>query len=50
MQRNEPRRTRVFTPVTVRMVMNAQARPDDVCEFDGDPISDIILVGRLIRR
>lgn len=49
-QTNEPRKTKVFTPVTVRMVMNAQPRPDDVCEFEGDPINDIILTGRLIRR
>ena len=30
--------------------MNAQSRPDDICEFEGDPINDIILAGRLIRR
>ena len=30
--------------------MNAQPRPDDICEFEGDPINDIILTGRLIRR
>ena len=40
----------MFTPVTVRMVMNAVSRPDDVCEFEGEPINDIILTGRLIRR
>jgi hypothetical protein len=49
-QQNEPRKSKVFTPVTVRMVMNAQPRPDDICEFEGDPINDIILTGRLIRR
>jgi len=43
------RRSKVFTPVTLRMVYMAQPRPDDVCEFDGDPISDVILVGRLLR-
>jgi hypothetical protein len=48
---NEPqRKSKVFAPVTVRMIMNAQTRPDDVCEFEGEPISDIILLGRLIRR
>lgn len=47
---NEPRKSKVFTPVTVRMIMNSQPRPDDICEFDGDPINDIILVGRLLRR
>lgn len=25
-------------------------RPDDVCEYDGDPINDIILCGRILRR
>ena len=46
----DTRRSKVFTPVTVRMIMNSQPRPDDICEFDGDPINDIILVGRLLRR
>jgi hypothetical protein len=33
------------------MVQQAQPRPDDVCEFEGgDPITDIILTGRLLRR
>ena len=30
--------------------MNSLPRPDDICEFEGDPISDIILCGRLLRR
>ena len=40
----------MFTPVTVRMVSASQPRLDDVCEYDGDAINDIILVGRLLRR
>lgn len=44
------RKAKVFTPVTVKMVSNAQPRPDDVCEYDGDPINDIILCGRILRR
>jgi RPA family protein len=32
------------------MVLNSRPRPDDICEFDGDPINDIILCGRLLRR
>ena len=50
MRRDGQRKQKVFTPVTVRMVMNSQPRPDDICEFDGDPINDIILTGRLLRR
>lgn len=45
------KRSKVFTPVTLKMVQQAQPRPDDVCEFEGgDPITDIILTGRLLRR
>ena len=44
------KRSKVFTPVTLKMVHYAQPRPDDVCEFEGDPISDVILIGRLLRR
>jgi hypothetical protein len=45
------KRSKVFTPVTLKMVMNAMPRPDDICEFEGgDPITDIILVGRILRR
>jgi len=44
------RKTKVFTPVTVKMVSKSLPRIDDVCEYDGDPINDIILVGRILRR
>jgi hypothetical protein len=47
---NGQKKSKVFTPVTVRMIMNSLPRPDDICEFEGDPISDIILCGRLLRR
>lgn len=46
----ERRKAKVFTPVTVKMVRNAQPRPDDVCEYDGDPINDIIICGLILRR
>lgn len=49
-QTQERRKAKVFTPVTVKMVANSQPRPDDVCEYDGDPINDIILCGRILRR
>jgi hypothetical protein len=32
------------------MVHLSQPRPDDVCEFEGEPINDIIIVGRLLRK
>jgi hypothetical protein len=41
---------KVFTPVTIKMITQSQPRPDDICEFDGDPINDVILVGRLLKK
>lgn len=32
------------------MVYQSHPRPDDVCEFDGEPLNDVIVVGRLLRR
>ncbi len=32
------------------MVYQSKPRPDDVCEFDGEPMNDVIIVGRLLRR
>ena len=32
------------------MVARSQPRPDDICEFFGEPITDIILVGRLLKK
>lgn len=32
------------------MIADAQPRPDDVCEIDGEQLNDIILVGRLITK
>lgn len=31
----------------MKMIKEAQPRPDDVCEIDGDSINDIIIVGRV---
>lgn len=41
------RKNKVFTPVTMKMIAEAQPRPDDVCDIDGEPINDIIIVGRV---
>jgi len=46
----EVRKSKVFCPVTNEIIRRALPRPDDICEFLGDAINDIILVGRLIRR
>lgn len=46
----QQKKSKVFTPVSVKMVQQSQPRPDDVCEFDGDPVNDIIIVGRLLRK
>ena len=46
----ERRKAKVFTPVTVKMVANAQPRPDDVCEIEGENIAEIIIVGRVVER
>lgn len=35
------RKNRVFAPVTMKMIHEAQPRPDDVCEIDGDSINDV---------
>ena len=32
------------------MVFQSKPRPDDVGEFDGEPLYDVIIVGRLLRR
>ena len=34
-------KNRVFVPVTLKMVADAQPRPDDVCEIDGEAINDV---------
>jgi len=44
------RKNRVFAPVTMKMIHEASPRPDDVCEIEGEPINDIIIVGRVIQR
>ena len=35
------RKNRVFAPVTLKMIEEAQPRPDDVCEIDGDQINEV---------
>lgn len=37
----QKRKNRVFAPVTMKMIQEAQPRPDDVCEIDGDAINDV---------
>mmetsp|Transcript_42241 Transcript_42241/g.30933 ORF Transcript_42241/g.30933 Transcript_42241/m.30933 type:complete len:134 (+) Transcript_42241:76-477(+) len=44
---NKPR-PRVFVPVTLKMVEEAQIRPDDQCEIDGEAVTEIVFVGRVI--
>ena len=43
-------RSRVFTPVTSFMIEQLNPGPDDVCEFSGEPISEVAIVGRLVSR
>ena len=31
----------MFAPVTLKMIEEAQPRPDDVCEIDGDQINEV---------
>ena len=35
------RKNRVFAPVTMKMIQEANPRPDDVCEIEGEPINDV---------
>ena len=34
----------------MKMIQEANPRPDDVCEIDGEPVQDIIIVGRVINK
>jgi hypothetical protein len=47
---NQKKKNRVFAPVTMMMIQEATPKPEDVCEIDGEPINDIIIVGRVIQR
>ena len=47
---DQVKKSKVFAPVTLKMVQQSQPRPDDQCEYDGDTINDIIIVGRLLKR
>lgn len=42
------RPTRIFVPVTMKMVSEAEIGKDDSCEIDGEPINEIIICGRVI--
>ena len=44
------RKNRLFAPVTMKMIADAQPGTDDACEIDGESIQDIIVVGRVIQR
>ena len=46
----EKRRSRMFVPVTIKMIVEASPRPDDIFEIDGAPMNEIIIVGRIIKR
>ncbi len=38
---DQNRKNRVFVPITLKMVEDAQPRPDDVCEIDGEAVNDV---------
>eukprot|EP00347_Sterkiella_histriomuscorum_P015705 403356006 len=44
------KKSKIFVPVTLKMVQECGARHDDVCEFDGDVICNIVVLGRLIQK
>lgn len=46
----EKRKTRMFIPVTIKMINDASPRPDDVFEIDGAPMNEVIITGRIIGR
>lgn len=35
------RKTRIFAPVTLKMIFEAAPRPDDVLEIEGENIADV---------
>jgi hypothetical protein len=37
------RKTRIFAPVTLKMIFEAAPRPDDVLEIEGENIADVSL-------
>ena len=43
-EQGQRRKQKVFTPVTIKMVMEAAPRPDDACEFDGDILNDVSFI------
>jgi len=46
----EKRKTRMFVPVTIKMINDASPRPDDIFEIDGAPMNEIIITGRIIAK
>ena len=34
--------------MTLKMVQDASPRPDDMLEIDGEPVNDVVIVGRLV--
>ncbi|CAI2377469.1 unnamed protein product [Moneuplotes crassus] len=47
---SEKRKSRMFVPVTIRMINDSSPRPDDIFEIDGAPINEVIIVGRIIKK
>ena len=40
----------MFVPVTIKMINDSSARPDDVFEIDGSAMNEVILIGRVVSR
>ena len=42
-------KSRIFCPVTLKMLEEARPRPDDILEIDGEPINDVTFVGQVLK-
>ena len=40
-QNGRKRNARVFVPVTMKMIMEAEIGPDDSCSIDNEPINEV---------
>jgi len=40
----------MFVPVSIKMINDSQARPDDIFEIDGTAMNEVIIVGRIISK
>ena len=41
-------KNKVFVPASLAMVDAAQPGPNDECEFDGEGVSELVLLGRVM--